>query len=109
MKAKFRIGLFLFIIVILYLIYSYVNTNAVNPKETEESILTDSHSLREDCYYLYDVKGYVAVFLGDKKTIYEYTGIATETLPDQLEEEITNGKYIRNLEELYGFLENYSS
>ena len=30
-------------------------------------------------------------------------------LPEKIREELANGKYIENQEELYGFLENYSS
>ena len=61
------------------------------------------------CYYLLEVNGYVAVYLDDKKTIYEYTSIDVETLPVLLQNEVKNGKYIKDIEELYGFLENYSS
>ena len=65
--------------------------------------------MKEDCYYLKNVNGYVVVFLSDKKTAYEYTDILCEELPESVREEIANGKYIENQEELYGFLENYSS
>ena len=114
MKTKFRIGLFLFVIVILYLIYGYTNTKAleseINSESVEdESVQVGNQTLPKDCYYLYDVNGYVVVFLSDKKTIYEYTDILTEDLPSSLVKEMKNGKYVKNLEELYGFLENYSS
>ena len=44
-----------------------------------------------------------------KKTVYEYTDISLEGLPENLQKEIQNGKYIETSENLYGFLENYSS
>ena len=44
-----------------------------------------------------------------KKTVYEYTDISLEDLPENLQKEIQNGKYIETSESLYGFLENYSS
>ena len=44
-----------------------------------------------------------------KKTVYEYTDISLEGLPENLQKEIQNGKYIETSESLYGFLENYSS
>lgn len=47
--------------------------------------------------------------LVNKKTVYEYTDISLEGLPENLQKEIQNGKYIETLESLYGFLENYSS
>ena len=60
-------------------------------------------------FYLYEKNGYVVVYENDKKTPYEYTDIFYEELPELLKQEIKNGKYIKNEEELYGFLENYTS
>lgn len=114
MKTKFRIGLLLFIVVILYLIYNYMNTSALTPNKNEistkeTSIPAENYSLLEECYYLYEMNEYVVVYLSDKKSVYEYTDILITDLPEHLAREIKNGKYIRNLEDLYGFLENYSS
>lgn len=78
-------------------------------EESRESVTTDGSALKEDCYYLMEVNGYVVVYLSDKKTPYEYTSIPFDELPDKLREEVRNGKYIESTEELYGFLENYSS
>ena len=47
--------------------------------------------------------------MSDRETIYEYTSIDVETLPVTVQNEVKNGKYIEDIEELYGFLENYSS
>lgn len=60
-------------------------------------------------YYLTDEDGFVTVYYSDHSTVYEYTSISTNNLPDALREEIKNGKYISDLSELYNFLENYSS
>lgn len=114
MKTKFRIGLFLLLIVIMYLVYSSFNKTNVNPDinhaaAKEESVPADSNTLNKDCYFLYDKNGYVVVYLSDRKTPYEYTDILVSELPANLRIELRNGKYIENLEELYGFLENYSS
>jgi hypothetical protein len=65
---------------------------------------------RVECaYYLVEDLGYVNVCLGDGKTIYEYTEIRVEDLPEALMAEIRQGKSIKNEQELYDFLENYSS
>lgn len=77
--------------------------------EQEESVTAGGEALKEDCYYLMEVNGYIVVYLSDKKTPYEYTSIQYDELPDRLRQEIRNGKYIESTEELYGFLENYSS
>lgn len=78
-------------------------------QENEESISADGAALKEDCYYLMEVNGYIVVYLSDKKTPYEYTDISYDELPDALREEIRNGKYVEGEAQLYGFLENYSS
>lgn len=125
MRNKYGIG-FLSIILILALFvtaawqYSYriarqkaeARIEAAKEMEeyqSEETIAADGHALKEDCFYLKDVNGYVVVFLSDKKTAYEYTDILCEELPENIRQELANGKYIENQEELYGFLENYSS
>lgn len=84
-------------------------TKEVKKAQPEETVAADGHALKEDCYYLKNVNGYVVVFLSDKKTAYEYTDILCEELPHSVQEELLNGKYIESQEELYGFLENYSS
>ena len=77
--------------------------------EEESSALVDGEAMKEDCYYLMEVNGYVVVYLSDKVTPYEYTAIAYDELPPTVRAEVRNGKYIESPEELYGFLENYSS
>lgn len=78
-------------------------------RETEESVATEGEAMKNYCYYLLEKNGYVVVYLSDKETIYEYTSIDVETLPATVQNEVKNGKYIEDIEELYGFLENYSS
>jgi len=60
-------------------------------------------------YYLAAEHGLVTVYLQDKQTIYEYTNIALEYLPESLKEKIQQGMLIRDEFELYNFLENYTS
>ena len=73
------------------------------------SVTTGSKASKNDCYYLMEVNGYIVVYLSDKETPYEYTDIHYDELPELLRQEIRNGKYIESTDELYGFLENYSS
>ena len=62
-----------------------------------------------ETYYLTEEDGKVQVYEGDKETLYEPTEILVDQLPDQLQEEIRAGKYLDSEEDLYSFLENYSS
>ncbi len=77
--------------------------------QPENTVAADGEALKEDCYYLMEINGYIVVYLSDKKTPYEYTDILYDELPEKLRDEIRNGKYIEDTKELYGFLENYSS
>lgn len=78
-------------------------------EEYTTSVATGSNASKNGCYYLLEVNGYIVVYLSDRKTPYEYTDIHYDELPELLRQEIRNGKYIKSTDELYGFLENYSS
>ncbi len=60
-------------------------------------------------FYLIAVDGEVVVYYGDKKTVYEYTGIETENLSKEERTMLKKGLEVKDEEELYGILENYSS
>ena len=123
MKNKYGIGFLLFLILVVFGITCAYQLSLnkgkreiqaeINAKEQKEmnntSVAADGQALKDDCYYLKELNGYVVVYLSDKKTVYEYTDISLEDLPENLQKEIQNGKYIETLESLYGFLENYSS
>ena len=60
-------------------------------------------------YYLIAVDREVVVYYGDKKTVYEYTGIETDRLSTEEKKMLKKGIEVKDEEELYGILENYSS
>lgn len=60
-------------------------------------------------YYLIAVDGEVVVYYGDKKTVYEYTGIETKKLAKEERQALKKGIEIKDEKELYSVLENYSS
>lgn len=60
-------------------------------------------------FLLVNDNNYVAVYSLPENEIYEYTDVILDVLPAELQEEIRQGKYLRNEEELYNFLENYTS
>lgn len=63
----------------------------------------------EYVYYLKEERGYVVVYFRDMETLFCETGIALEELPAHLQQEIRHIKTMETEEELYGFLESYSS
>lgn len=60
-------------------------------------------------YVLVAEDGFVAVYQADRKTLYATTAILIKNLPENLQQEIQDGKTIESEEQLYSFLENYSS
>ena len=78
-------------------------------EEEEDAVAAEGDVSKGEVFYLMDLNGFVAVYRSDKETIYEYTNIVVEDLPEDIRQEIQEGKEIRTVEKLYGFLENYSS
>lgn len=60
-------------------------------------------------YYAKSFNGTIVILNGDEKTVYEYTEIPINVLPDNLRQEVISGYYLETDEALYSFLENYSS
>lgn len=60
-------------------------------------------------YYLAVEDGMITVFYSDKTTVFDYTDIEVSKLAVQDQERLKYGVYIKDLQELYGILESYSS
>lgn len=60
-------------------------------------------------YYLMVADHFIIVYKEDRQTIYMNTDILLSDLNDGLQAEIMQGKYVETEEELYNFLESYSS
>ena len=65
--------------------------------------------LNDIVYYIKEQDGYVIVFESDERTVYEYTSIRVDELPEKMQESIKKGIKVDSLSQIYGFLENYSS
>lgn len=74
-----------------------------------EPISGDVSENSAGCFFLMANNGYVAVYYNDMKTLYLSTEIALDQLPDEVRQEILDKKYLKNEEEVYNFLESYSS
>ena len=124
MKTKYVIGLLAAFLLIAALLaagyqisYRHVMDRQAAATEEEaatESIAAEGEAVKEeksegDGYWISQLQGYVTVYLSDRTTIYEMTDILLTDLPEEVQQEIAAGKYISTTEELYAFLENYSS
>ena len=120
MKTKYVVGFFSCLLLTAVLLtagyqlsYRHVmDRQAARAEEdapTTESIAAEGEAVREEGFYLRELHGYVAVYLSDKTTIYELTEIPLTDLPEEVQQEISTGKFVDTAAELYAFLENYSS
>lgn len=88
-------------------------SNGATPKEDKTSQEQEvRESLKTDSSYAFVIvaeDGYLTVYQSDLKTVYEYTDIKYDELDDAMQDKVNNGYSMKNVEELYSFLENYSS
>lgn len=77
--------------------------------EEENGERTEEISAETYEFMLVNDGNYVTVYRLPENEIYEYTDVIMDVLPAELQEEIQRGKYLKNEEELYNFLENYTS
>ncbi len=105
------------ICIVLLLCMAYYGSYELGQKKQKEQLQTEhiQNETREvnsdgkNAYVLKEKNGEVQVYQSDGKTLYESTGIPVSALPQEMQEEITNGKSIKDSASLYSFLENYSS
>lgn len=112
MNKKYGIGFligFVALVALFVLSYSMSYRRALDKYEKQSEKQTEEVTETRLCYYIMESDGYVTVFESDKKTIYEYTTIAVEELPEEVQEKVKRGIKMTSLGQVYGFLENYSS
>ena len=78
------------------------NSNEITLRKTFRSSTPDG-------FYAKSFNGLIVILKSDEKTVYEYTQISISSLPEDIREDILKGYYLENEEELYNFLENYTS
>lgn len=93
-----------------------INENIVSDPPVTEEKLTDTEEMAESMsylsnpkYYLMEQDGSVIIYEQDKKTVYAETAISVELIPERLRVQLKDGIAIDTEQELYEFLENYSS
>ena len=84
-----------------YRMTAYGADRIVLRQEPEESL--------EEGYLVKVRDGVLVVYENKTGTVFESTDIPLEALPSELKAEVLLGKNLKNLDELYNFLENYSS
>ncbi|MGN0505184.1 MAG: hypothetical protein ACI4FZ_01400 [Lachnospiraceae bacterium] len=77
--------------------------DAVTIRKTYDENLVDFQ------FYLCEQNGRVTVYYSDLRTVYEYTEIECEELPEEVQNALKHGFYVKDARELYGILEGYTS
>ena len=125
MKSRYIIGFFAAFLILGMLLaagYQLTYDHVMDRQEAQardevfgtESIAAEGEKVtnpgdEEEGFYLCELQGFVAVYLNDQETIYEFTEIPVTDLPEEVQQEVAEGKYVATIKELYAFLENYSS
>lgn len=110
MRKLYSIGFFvLTLTLVVTLSFAYRISNQRVKDEAKQEQKSKTQTEIETCYYIKEKDGYVIVYEGDQKTVYEYTSILVDSLPDETQELIKKGIKVDSLSQIYGFLENYSS
>lgn len=120
MKRNLSICIFLFFIV-LFLISMMILFN--DHKESEqllpdsqetqnsesETVINSNKEIKSYQYIILEDQGRLSVYCSDNKTLYMNTGIPVNALTDELKGRLPSGICFETEDELYEFLENYSS
>ncbi|MCC8029958.1 MAG: hypothetical protein LIO75_09255 [Lachnospiraceae bacterium] len=77
--------------------------------ESEKNTEVICSETSEDTYCLRKNGSYLSVYRSDSDDVYFDTGMRLSDLPEDVQAAAETGIFFESLEELYGFLENYSS
>ncbi len=69
----------------------------------------DEGDVGDHAFLLVNEDNYVTVYQLPERELYEYTDLIMDVLPEDVRSEVEEGKYLKDEEELYNFLENYTS
>lgn len=122
MRWKYRIGVIVVVCIVCtayYASYQRTGTYGIGHKGEELEMAAQDVALSKDKkvvvqgksdhkFYLREENNRITVYRTENQLVYEYTNIKMEALPEQLQQEIKDTKYMKDFNELYNFLENYS-
>ena len=86
-----------------------MHTQVEETQMTEQDAVESGMDIQPYQFYLMAIDGQISVFESDKTTWYMDTGIMIEDVPDMIKIQLEEGMGFVSEEELFSFLENYSS
>ncbi len=129
MRRQISICIFLAFVVIalalLYIMFMNDNGKNTNPKDSDKFLVeekhTEDHTEKESSVELgansnsinkfsaRNLNGMVYIFDEITQSIYMETGLFITNFPPDIQENLMQGMYFKNEEQLFSFLESYSS
>jgi hypothetical protein len=106
-KISYGVGLFSIIFLLSFGFYLSYRTS-LQKDSVQAPKTSEVENPMKTAYYLRIKDGRVTVYL-ENGEIYENTEIAEASLPASVQKKISEGYIIHSNQELYSFLENYSS
>lgn len=79
-----------------------------SPERIKVLRIYDTSTLNKG-YYIMEVDGEIRIYRDDKETLYYRTDLILQNLPESVQQEIIEGKYMDSEVKVYHFLESYSS
>ena len=70
---------------------------------------TEKYRPKKETFYLIYSEDRLCIYRGDDKIFYDYADVAVNLMPVEIREQLKYGLYITGEQELYEFLQTYSS
>ena len=76
---------------------------------TKEETFNGRVQTKKETFYLIYSEDRLCIYRGDDKIFYDYADVAVNLMPVEIREQLKYGLYITGEQELYEFLQTYSS
>ena len=83
-------------------------TDSTSLADTSAGIYANVQTKKETFYLIYS-EDRLCIYRGDDKIFYDYADVAVNLMPVEIREQLKYGLYITGEQELYEFLQTYSS
>lgn len=90
--------------------YDYSQNGVTEQERGSEGVYANGRAkMEKESYYLIYSEGRVCIYRGEDKIFYDYAEINMDTMPIEIKEQLKCGLYVTGEQELYEFLQTYSS
>ena len=127
MKQRYTVGLFFILVILLIVIcissfwirhrkpekmvdpYFYETEEQIQNKQDTSTTVFTQDVINPDGYYILYKGNTIGVYYSDKETLFFTTDLKIEDVSEEMMEHLREGIYMEKEEDVYHFLESYSS